>query len=52
MQSVKIGGSPGTFGVEVYIGSLIQPKDPKRLEIENKLNKMNKKIETERRGTN
>lgn len=34
MRSVKIGGSPGTFGAEVYIGSLIQIEDPKRLEIE------------------
>ncbi|KAK9014497.1 hypothetical protein V6N11_005652 [Hibiscus sabdariffa] len=34
MRGVKIGGSPGTFGAEVYIGSLVQIDDPKRVQME------------------
>ncbi|XP_022716210.1 F-box protein CPR30-like [Durio zibethinus] len=34
MRSVKIGGSPGTFGAEVYVGSLIPIEDQKRKENE------------------
>lgn len=34
MRSVKIGGSPGTFGAEVYVGSLIPVEDRKKLENE------------------
>ncbi|KAL4335579.1 hypothetical protein GQ457_07G027940 [Hibiscus cannabinus] len=32
MRSVKIGGSLGTFGAEVYVGSLIPIEDQKRTE--------------------
>ncbi|KAE8724386.1 hypothetical protein F3Y22_tig00010533pilonHSYRG00280 [Hibiscus syriacus] len=42
MRSVKIGGSPGSFGAEVYIGSLIQIDDPKRMQIE-KQNELEKR---------
>ena len=34
MRSVKIGGSTGTFGAEVYAGSLIPLEDRKRRENE------------------
>ncbi|XWS19308.1 hypothetical protein CRYUN_Cryun31cG0004400 [Craigia yunnanensis] len=48
MQSVKIGGSPGTFGAEVYAGSLIPVEDRKRMENEkqneqDELSKRNRK---------
>ncbi|XVF87854.1 hypothetical protein PTKIN_Ptkin18bG0154300 [Pterospermum kingtungense] len=34
MRSVKIGGSLGTFGAEVYVGSLVPVEDQQRMENE------------------
>ncbi|XVE87675.1 hypothetical protein DITRI_Ditri19aG0006800 [Diplodiscus trichospermus] len=48
MRSVGIGGSPGTFGAEVYVGSLIPIEDRKIMEnekqkVQDELRKRNRK---------